>query len=186
MYGSSLRVAWPGRSGTIRAMSRYPTLRPIRFIALVCLLLALPACVRPGPRPIIPPEATTIVQPTPPSIDPTSAAPLSGQLGTPVPDYTGQPTPDAPHYEVAAGTTGTSGSHTVAAGESLGTIATRYNTTVADLVALNDLANPDIITPGQQLQVPGVEIQRVVGPEFKILPDSELVYGCLLYTSRCV
>ena len=158
-------------------MSHYAALRRLRFILLLGLLLALPACVRPGPRPIIPPETTPVIQPTAPLIDPTSAAPLSGQLGTPVPDYTGQPTPDAAHYEVAPGTTGTAGTHTVAAGESLGTIAARYNTTVAELIALNALTNPDIITPGQQLQVPGVEIQRVVGPEFKILPDSELVYG---------
>ena len=158
-------------------MSRYSTLRRLRFILLLGLLLALPACVRPGPRPIISPEATPATQPTAPLIDPTSAAPISSQLGTAVPDYSGQPTPDAPHYDVAPGTIGSTGSHTVAAGESLGTIAARYNTTVAELIALNDLTNPDIITPGQQLQVPGVEIQRVVGPEFKILPDSELVYG---------
>ena len=59
----------------------------------------------------------------------------------------------------------------------MGTIAQRYNTTVADLITLNALTNPDVISVGQQLQVPGVEIERVVGPEFKIVPDSELVYG---------
>jgi LysM repeat protein len=112
-----------------------------------------------------------------PAIDPTSAAPIAEQLGTPIPDYTGRPTPDLPYYDVAPGTESSVGSHTVAAGETLGTIAQRYNTTIEELITLNALTNPDIISVGQQLQVPGVEIQRVVGPEFKIVPDSELVYG---------
>ena len=158
-------------------MSRHATLRLLWFIPWVWLLLALPACVRPGPRPDMEAQTTTTAPPAAPTIDPTSAAPVAGQLGTPIPDYAGQPTPDAPHYDVAPANGSSVGSHTVAAGETLGTIAQRYNTTVADLITLNALTNPDVISVGQQLQVPGVEIERVVGPEFKIVPDSELVYG---------
>jgi LysM repeat protein len=157
-------------------MSRHTVIR-LRFIACVWLLLALPACVRPGPRPDMAAAGTATAPPAAATSDATLAAPLTGQLGTPIPDYAGQPTPDAAHYDIAPGTESSVGSHTVAAGETLGTIAQRYNTTVADLITLNGLTNPDVISVGQQLQVPGVEIQRVVGPEFKIVPDSELVYG---------
>jgi len=158
-------------------MSRHIDTRRLWLAPLVGLLLALTACVRPAPRPLVPPEATVAAPPTTAAIDPTSFAPVAEQLGTPIPDYTGQPTPDAPYYDVAPGTESSVGNHTVAAGETLGTIAQRYNTTVEELISLNGLTNPDVITVGQQLQVPGVEIQRAVGPTFKIVPDSELVYG---------
>ena len=160
-------------------MSRHPA-SPLRRLLWLCLWLGLAGCVRPGPRPLPDSAAATSSAPVP-TIDAISAAPIAVQLGTAVPDYAGQPTADAPHYEVAAGSATSVGSHsvahTVAAGETLGTIAQRYNTTVAALIELNGLTNPDVITVGQQLQVPGVEIQRVVGPTFKIVPDSELVYG---------
>jgi len=165
-------------------MGRQPATAHTRLL-LLCLLLCLSACVRPGSgvRPLATLAATPagaqtgIASATTSAIDTTSSQPVIAQLGTPVPDYDGQPTPDAPHYEVAAAAESTAGSHVVAAGETLGTIAQRYNTTVAALIELNGLTNPDVISVGQQLQVPGVEIQRVVGPEFKIVPDSELVYG---------
>ncbi len=64
-----------------------------------------------------------------------------------------------------AGTTGgTSGTtstgaatsiYTVQAGDTLGKIAARYGTTVAALLQLNGLTNPDILAIGQKLKVPG-------------------------------
>lgn len=151
-------------------------------LTLALLLAALAGCVRPGPRP------PDLPQPTRPGLDgagdsapltaTTSSAPLIAQLGTPVPVYGAVPTPDAPHYEVNPNTVGTTtGSHTVVVGETLGTIAQRYGTTVEELISLNDLTNPDVINVGAQLQVPGATIEQVIGPDFKIIPDSELVYG---------
>lgn len=68
----------------------------------------------------------------------------------------------------AAGTTGqTSGAgsaggaaagttvYTIQSGDTLGTIARRFGTTVQELVRLNNLANPDQISVGQKLTVPG-------------------------------
>jgi LysM repeat protein len=52
-----------------------------------------------------------------------------------------------------SGTTGGS-TYTVVAGDTLGTIAARYATTVATLAALNHLANPNLIYVGQVLLVP--------------------------------
>jgi LysM repeat protein len=141
------------------------------------LTFLLAACVRPGARP------PTTANPTPgaplatPAIDANSATPLIEQLGTPAPDYTGQPTPDPAHYEAGPESGSTLGTHTIAAGDTLGLLAERYGTTVEELMSLNGLTNPDLIQVGQSLQVPGTEIQRVIGPDFKILPDSELVYG---------
>lgn len=43
--------------------------------------------------------------------------------------------------------------HTVAAGESLASVAARYGTTVDELVTTNAIADPNLIRVGQQLQV---------------------------------
>ncbi len=45
--------------------------------------------------------------------------------------------------------------HTVAAGESLGKIATQYGTTVQALVDANGITDPNLIYPGQVLVIPG-------------------------------
>ena len=147
------------------------------FAALLLLILPT-ACVRPGPTPLSTGISDGDTNPQIPSL-PTSEAsnlPIVSQLGTLVPTYTGQPTADAPHYEVNT-VTGEIGSHTVAAGETLGSLAQRYGTTIEQLMNLNGLTDPDIIHVGQSLQVPGEGIRQSIGPDFKIIPDSELVYG---------
>ncbi len=59
-----------------------------------------------------------------------------------------------------SGGTGTSGSsgatstYTVVSGDTLGKIAARTGTTVAELLRLNGLTNPDVIAVGQKLKVP--------------------------------
>lgn len=54
----------------------------------------------------------------------------------------------------AAATPAPGVSHRVAAGETLTSIAHTYGTTIAAIVALNDLANPNAIWAGQVLRVP--------------------------------
>jgi LysM repeat protein len=54
-----------------------------------------------------------------------------------------------------AATTGGTTAYTVQAGDTLGVIARRFGTTVAELVRLNNLANPDALQVGQKLTVPG-------------------------------
>ena len=49
------------------------------------------------------------------------------------------------------------GTYTVQAGDSLGAIALRFNTTVATLISLNSIVNPDLVYVGQTLIVPGGE-----------------------------
>ena len=45
--------------------------------------------------------------------------------------------------------------HTVAAGESAWVIARRYDTTVEAIAALNDLEDPSLLHPGDELLIPG-------------------------------
>lgn len=50
-----------------------------------------------------------------------------------------------------------SGSHIVQAGETLSGIAQQYQLSVDDLVRWNGLANPDLITAGQDIELSGHE-----------------------------
>lgn len=52
---------------------------------------------------------------------------------------------------------GAAGTHTIAAGESLSTIASRYGTTIAAVVEANDLADANRIIAGQTLAIPGAD-----------------------------
>lgn len=64
------------------------------------------------------------------------------------------PLPPLPSPVVVVGGART---HRVASGQTLVAIAQRYETTVADLVEVNNLANPNLIRIGLDLQVPGGE-----------------------------
>jgi len=66
--------------------------------------------------------------------------------------------------------------YTVQPGDSLAIIAERYNMPVNILINANTLINPDYLEIGQNIVIPALtpSMQPSV---FKILPDSELVYG---------
>jgi N-acetylmuramoyl-L-alanine amidase len=51
--------------------------------------------------------------------------------------------------------TASAGTHTVRSGETLSSIASRYKTSITKLVKINHLSNPNLITIGQRLRVPG-------------------------------
>ncbi|GAB6099043.1 hypothetical protein JCM16358_09220 [Halanaerocella petrolearia] len=44
--------------------------------------------------------------------------------------------------------------YTVQAGDTLYGIADRFNTTVSNILAFNDISDPDMIYPGQELTIP--------------------------------
>jgi murein DD-endopeptidase MepM/ murein hydrolase activator NlpD len=72
-----------------------------------------------------------------------------------VPHLVGEQTPAAsPTTSAATPTTEAKRLHTVSSGETLYRIATKYNTTVAALVAANNLADAGLIYAGQQLVIP--------------------------------
>lgn len=54
--------------------------------------------------------------------------------------------------------------YTVKAGDTLAAIARRFNTTVANLVALNNIANPNIIRVGQVLRINGSATNTTTTP----------------------
>jgi murein DD-endopeptidase MepM/ murein hydrolase activator NlpD len=84
------------------------------------------------------------------------------------------PTPDDPHplpvirSEVEQ--------YVVQANDSLMQIAKRYGISLEQLVQANNLENPDLVEVGQVLSIP-IPLPEGAGPSFKIIPDSELVYG---------
>lgn len=68
-----------------------------------------------------------------------------------------------------------SGLYAVQSGDTLGTIATRFGVSIDTLVAANALTNPDTLEVGQLLIIPGGSL--LYTPDYKLIPDSELVYG---------
>lgn len=66
-------------------------------------------------------------------------------------------------------------SYTVAPGDTLSLIAARFGTSVASIMSLNGISNPDALVAGQELTVQA-PVQGE-GPDIPVLPDAELVYG---------
>jgi LysM repeat protein len=54
--------------------------------------------------------------------------------------------------------------HTVAVGESLGVIARKYQVTVGELAAVNNITDPSKVRAGQQLIIPGFKAVTPKGP----------------------
>ncbi len=84
------------------------------------------------------------------------------------------PTPDEPHSLPAMRTE--PDQYFVQPGDTLGIIAQRFGVSLEDLVKANELINPNLLDVGQMIIVP-VPTPQGLGPDFKIIPDSELVYG---------
>ena len=111
-------------------------------------------------------EATpAAIPPTPTPLPPPSPAYSGTYVGTPTPN----PTPA--RYSDGSGVE----SYVVQAGQTLLWIAGLFDTTVEEIVAANGLPNADSISAGQKLVIP-VAASRT-GPDSKLIPDSELVYG---------
>jgi LysM repeat protein len=163
-------------------------------VLLLLVLVLLTACQRPEPQVTISATLAPLVPPPTPPITPLPAAALGGenvqipptpeiqptpslapQPATPqpqLPPYEGTPTPDPTQGYVGGELLL---SHTVAPGETLVSIAQRYGTEPEELIQMNGLEDGDFLFAGQVLQVPGGA--TILSPSFKIIPDSELVYG---------
>lgn len=85
------------------------------------------------------------------------------------------PTPDRPHAipsprQVVE-------QYTVQAGDTLGSIAQGYGISLGALMQANGLNEASLLFVGMPLSIPPVETDPNPGSSFKIIPDSELVYG---------
>lgn len=142
-------------------------------ITLVIVFSLLSGCVVPAPnsRPWLldtPEPGDATVKDLPAS--------LQAMLPTPRPAGSAyhSPTPDAPHNLPALRTEDIQ--YTVQSGDYLALIAARYNLPLATLINANPHLNPNVLEIGQVILVPAPQPAKSVS-DFKIIPDSELVYG---------
>lgn len=111
-----------------------------------------------------------------PTVDPSGTTAVNSSVErpfTPPPTYHGTPTPDPPHPVANEGDATLT--HIVQAGETLGSIAQLYQRSLTELLESNQLTEADLLFVGQAIIVPSSP--PLPGPRFKIIPDSELVYG---------
>ena len=85
------------------------------------------------------------------------------------------PTPDQPHALPTQ--RDYLDQYTVQSGDTLGSIAQGYGITLAALMEANGLNESSILMVGTVLTIPPIEVDPNPGSSFKIIPDSELVYG---------
>jgi len=145
-------------------------MKHIRFTLLVLIFtLGLTACERPAPTgDIATPSSDPLITPRDdayPAGQPTATAAPTDTSGATTDDGTGaQPEGDATpttaaEGEPAAEATETplpleNGVYTVRVGDTLGQIAFIFDISVADIMAANNLTNPDVLEVGQQLTIP--------------------------------
>ncbi len=84
------------------------------------------------------------------------------------------PTPDIPHLLPTPRQN--ANQYAVQSGDTLGSIARQYGISVEALMQANNLTDPNLISIGQTLNVPPPQ-PGAQGPSFKLIPNSELVYG---------
>jgi LasA protease len=125
------------------------------------------------------PNARPWLLDTPAASDPQSQSlPSSLQALLPTPRPEGSPyftpTPDAPHTLPSLRTDTTS--YTVQTGDYLSLIATLYNLPLTALINANPTIDPNTLEAGMVLTIPA-PLPTAEISDFKIIPDSELVYG---------
>jgi LasA protease len=149
----------------------YPTYDPFLPIQQATLVPAVNSTAAPTNSSL--PPTTTVTstrEPTP------TRAPLSIMLPTMIPtdQPLSTPTPDA--ERVLPTPRQEEDQYTVQNGDSLGFIAEEYGISVKTLMEANNLTDADLLYAGMVLKVPAPRPSNG-GTSFKIIPDSEMVYG---------
>jgi len=120
---------------------------------------------------IVPTIAPTIrVGPTPTLAPLNIQYPATRMPGVPI----STPTPDSPRALPTPRID--PGQYVVQSGDTLGTIAQQNGVSLTALMQANGLSDADFLTPGQTLVIPAPSPGEQ-GTDFKIIPNSELVYG---------
>jgi len=134
------------------------------------LVTGLLSSCGPGSPPVVvtatfpPPESVPPVQT---DLQPTAEAALSEVIS---------PSPNPTRVLDASLTDGTASlTYTVRAGDTLSTIAAATGVSLESLISLNELANPDVLSVGQVLELPPAPSEFT--PAIKQLSDSRLVRG---------
>ena len=144
--------------------------------ATTVLLASLLACVRSQSQAATGEPLPVLTIGLPPT--PTATSRPTDSYSVPPTRYPGEPiltpTPDTPHFQPAAARGAQT--YTVQPGDTLGAIALRFNISVGTLQRANHIPDPNSLSVGVTLTIPAVTPQPT-GPGFKLLPDSELVYG---------
>ncbi len=141
-------------------------------VLLVCFVMAL-ACTRaaPGSKPWRPASTPGLQAAAPEQNNPPAALP-ENQRAPGAPILTSTPDPmrvlPTPRMDPEE--------YIVKPNDTLGQIAQLHGVALAKLIEENQITNPDLLEPGQVLTIPPADPQAP-GPDFKVIPDSELVYG---------
>jgi LasA protease len=149
------------------------------LIALLVLCISLSACAGSRPSQITPASVWAKGQLPTGAAGFVSVVPTRSYILPPTripgsPELT--PTPDAHHYQ--PGALRTPQSYVVQPGDMLSGIAQKYSISLQVLSQANHISDPDTLQVGQTLTIPVVTPQPP-GPAYKLIPDSELVYGPL-------
>lgn len=133
-------------------------LLPVSLLVWAIVVVAV-ACAQPGSQRVIEVSATP-----PPNV-------LVATI-TPLPITPIKPTPNPVRFNMEVQE---DGSYTVQPGDTLALIAARFSVSLESIIALNSITDPNTIEVGQAILIP--TSQTTPGTSFKIIPDSELVYG---------
>lgn len=146
--------------------------KPSFAAALILVMVTCSSCTQPAPN--THPWMLDGTAEVPQSLE--QAASVSDLIPTARPAdsayYT--PTPDAAHG--VADPSGSSQQYTVTYGDTLASIAAAFSVDTAALASANSLSIDAILYEGQVLTIPAA-VNLVPTSSFKIIPDSELVYG---------
>jgi murein DD-endopeptidase MepM/ murein hydrolase activator NlpD len=163
--------------------------KKLRLLALVLLLSSctptVPTEAYPTYDPFAPVNGTNIapvaiqtgvfvVDTGTPHGPPPTRAPISVTLSSPD-AIRSTPTPDQPHPLPAPRQS--DDTYTVQAGDTLGRIAQAYGISLPALMEANGMNESTMLYVGMTVTIPAIDIETNPGSTFKIIPDSELVYG---------
>jgi LasA protease len=151
-----------------------------KILSALLLIFIISGCVRSAPGSTEWNPGDLVLPPTSTIIGQISATPSFHLAPTRLPGSSIlTPTPDNPHSQPTLRSE--PDQYTVEYGDTLGEIARRYSLSLDLLMQANSLIDPNNLSVGQILQIPAQESQAT-GSSFKIIPDSELVYGPMTIT----
>lgn len=147
------------------------------MIWLVIGALVLAGCIRPAPQAELwrPWDSDQTAMPATSGLPAHAAGTLPALPPTRAPgERVISPTPNPPKVLPTIRTD--PDEYIVQTGDTLGKISKLFDIAIETLIEANGISNPNLISAGQTLIIP-VPSPQATGSSFKIIPDSELVFG---------